>query len=67
MSISDGLNIDRFIPTWNRIRREMGYNFKVELVGKGSEASLVEYLSAGEKLLTSENFDAVGTRSWSHF
>jgi hypothetical protein len=67
MSISNSLDVDRFIPTWNRIRREIGYNFKVELVGKSSEASCVERLSTGDKFLTSEHFDAVGAGARSHF
>jgi len=64
MSISNSLDVGGLIPTWNRIGREMGYNFNVELIRKSSEATRVERLSAGEKLLTSENFEA---RARSHF
>ena len=67
MSIPNGLNVDRFIPTRNRIGREMGNNFKVELVGKSSETTRVERLTAGEDLSPSEHFDAVRTSAGCHF
>jgi hypothetical protein len=59
MSIPNRLDVDSFITTWNWIGREVGYNFKVELVGKSSEAARVERLSAGEKAFTSEHFERV--------
>jgi hypothetical protein len=68
MSIPNGLNADRFMPmpTWNRIGREMGNNFEVELVGKSSEPTRVECLTAGEKFFTSEHFDAIRTGARCH-
>ena len=67
MSIPNGLNVDRFEPTWNGIGREMGNNFKVELVGKSSETTRIECLTAGEHFFTSEHFDAVRTGARCHF
>ena len=67
MSIPNGLDFDRFIPTRNRIGREMGNNFKVELVGKSSETTRVECLTAGEHFFTSEHLDAVRTSARCHF
>jgi hypothetical protein len=67
MSIPNGLDFDRFMPTWNRICREMGNNFKVELGGKSSESTRVYWLTACEDFFTSEDFDAVRTGARCHF
>jgi hypothetical protein len=67
MSVPNGLDFDRLISTWNRISREMGNNFKVELVGKSSKTTRVECLTASEHFFTSEHFDAVRTSARCHF
>lgn len=66
MYILKDLEVNIFICTWNRICREMGNNFMVELIGKNSETTRVECLTAGEHFFTSKHFDAIRTGTRCH-